>query len=76
MRISWKKRVRIRMNDELLTNFIKDLLGHSRKWQYRSIFQELDIDLHVADIKNVRKDILDWLERRSLGSYKEETNAL
>ena len=58
-----KKRVRIKMNDEFLTNFIKDLLGHSWSWRYNSVFQELKIDLHIADISNVRKDILEWLER-------------
>jgi len=65
MKIPWKKKVRIRFDDESLISFIKDLLGHSWKWRYRDMFQELDIDLHISDFEDVRRNIYEWLERRT-----------
>lgn len=65
MKLSWRKKVRIRLDDEHLKSFIKDLLGSSWQWRYQGVFQSLQIDLHIADINDVRRDILSWLERRS-----------
>lgn len=65
MRLPWKKKVRIKFDDESLKSFIKDLLGTSWQWRYNSMFQQLTIDLHIADIAEVRREIYEWLERRA-----------
>ena len=64
MRIPWKKRVRIKFDDESLTMFVRDLLSAPRQWRHNSMFQELTIDLHIVDIARVRSEIHEWLERR------------
>ena len=63
MKFPCKKQVRIKFNDEQLKHFIKDLLCSNWQWKYKSLFQELTIDLHVLDIQDVRKDVLEWLIR-------------
>ena len=65
MRLPWKKRVRIKFDDESLKSFIRDMLGGPWQWRHNSMFQELTIDLHVADIAEVRREIYEWLEGRT-----------
>ena len=64
MRIPWKRRVRIKLDDESLGMFVRDLLSGPWQWRHNSVFQELTIDLHIADIARVRSEIHEWLERR------------
>jgi len=64
MKIPWKKRVRITLTDELLKGLIKDLLSDFGRFEHRSMFQTLIIDLYISDIDSVRKDIAEWLDRR------------
>ncbi len=64
MKIPWRKKVRIKFDDESLAMFIRDLLGGPWQWRHNSMFQQLIIDLHLTDIKNIREEIFDWLERR------------
>lgn len=65
MKIPWKRKVRIKVNDNLLTSMIKDLLSQKTStWKYSSMLQELKIDRYVVDLKKVQRDIHEWLERR------------
>ena len=62
--MSWKKKVRISMDDDMVETFIKDLLSGPWQWVYKSFFQEIRIDLHMSDPAEIRNRVLEWLERR------------
>lgn len=64
MRPIWKRRVRIKLDDEKLIDFVKDILTGPWKWRYHSMFQELTLDLHINNIEEVRQNILEWLKSR------------
>ena len=62
MKIPWKRKVRIKVNDNLLTSMIKDLLSQKTStWKYSSMLQELKIDRCVVDLKKVQRDIERWI---------------
>ena len=57
-----KRKVRISLNDDALTNMIMELLSRDASmWTYKSITQELIIDRNVKDINNVQQRIYEWL---------------
>ena len=57
-----KRKVRINLNDDALTNMIMELLSRNASmWMYRSMTQELIIDRNVRDIDDVQQRIYEWL---------------
>jgi len=61
-----KRKVRISLNDDALTNMIIELLSRNASmWTYKSITQELIIDRNVKDIDDVQQRIYEWLDKRT-----------
>ena len=63
-KIPWKKTVKLRLVGPELEQFIKDLLSGSWRWRHETMFQKLTIEITSADMKEVRRNLLHWLERR------------
>ena len=64
MKLPWKKKVKIRMDDLMLENFIKDILCCPKTWTSRSMFHSLTIDIDVKHPKRLRRRIFNWLSER------------
>ena len=57
-----KRKVRINLDDDALTNMIMELLSRDASiWVYKSMTQELIIDRNVKDIDDVQQRIYEWL---------------
>ena len=57
-----KRKVRINLDDDALTNMIMELLSRDASiWVYKSMTQELIIDRNVRDIDDVQQRIYEWL---------------
>ena len=65
MKVPWRKKIEIDMDDQFLKLFIKDLLGDSDRWEYRSMFQHLTIKKKIVNPAVIRLDIFGWLKRRT-----------
>jgi len=64
MKLPWRKKVKIRMDDLMMENFIKDILCCPKKWTSHSMFQSLTIGIDVKNPKQLRASILHWLVER------------
>ncbi len=66
IKLPWRRKVRIKMDDLMMENFIKDILSCPDKWISRSMFQALTIDINVKYPKRLRRRISNWLVERCI----------
>ena len=66
MRAPWKHRAKVVLDENSLEHMIKGMLSSGnkiRRWQHRTLFNEVTITTKVNDIQKIRLRIRDWLER-------------
>ena len=64
IKLPWRKRVKIRLDDLAMECFIKDMLSCPEHWISESMFQTLIIDINVRRPAQLRRRILNWLTER------------
>ena len=64
MKLPWRRKVSIILDDQFLESIIKSLLSDSKYFNYLSMFQEITLHLKIKDLHKVQRNIHEWLGGR------------